>query len=265
MEALRRSKASAGEAPNLPPQRGPSLRSFTLRSLVDLTQESIHPSRRRTPGLDHGRISSPSGPQTRSLASGSLLVFRPALPLVDSYGTLYGGESERGMPRAVTYKLSTQGVDELFVVQPQDLFHAETLAQDALDDYGGCPHAYGVTLTRPGEPLYLAVLASLEVDDHRPPALGTAAWNGDVGVFLDAFLVLVARIPGVLDQEREAVIFAIRLLTLRLQTSISLWEPARGCPTRSRSRRSSARPHNRGGNSRRTTCGKSALLSCNRL
>src|ERR671917_238087 len=137
--------------------------------------------------------------RTRSLASGSLLVFRPALPLVDPYSALYGREPERGMPRAATYELSTQGVDELFVVQIQDLFHAEALAQDAL------------------------------------------------------------------DQERGAVLFAIRLLTLRLQTSISLWEPALGYPTRSRSRRSYARPHNREGNSKRTTCGKSALLSCNRL
>ncbi len=40
MEALRRSKASAGEAPNLPPQSGPSYRSLTVRSLVDLRRES---------------------------------------------------------------------------------------------------------------------------------------------------------------------------------------------------------------------------------
>src|SRR5215212_9801421 len=132
--------------------------------------------------------------RTRSLASGSLLVFRPALPLVEPYGALYGREPERSMPRAAAYKLSTQGVDEFFVVQSQDLFHAEALAQ-----------------------------------------------------------------------ERGAGLLAIRLLTLRLQTSISLWEPALGYPTRSTSRRSYARPHNQGGSSRRTTCGKSALLSCNRL
>ena len=59
------------------------------------------------------------------------------------------------MPSAAAYKLSTQGVDELFVVQLQDLFHAEALAQDALDHDGGCPHAYGVTLTRPREPSIL--------------------------------------------------------------------------------------------------------------
>jgi hypothetical protein len=70
MEALRRSKASAGEAPNLPPQKGPSLRPFTVRSLVDLTQESIHPSQHGTPGLDHGRVGSARGPQTRSLSGG---------------------------------------------------------------------------------------------------------------------------------------------------------------------------------------------------
>ena len=40
MEALSRSKASAGEAPNLPPHSGPSLRSFMICSLVDLTHES---------------------------------------------------------------------------------------------------------------------------------------------------------------------------------------------------------------------------------
>src|SRR5215212_10943952 len=203
--------------------------------------------------------------RTRSLASGSLLVFRPALPLVDPYSALYGREPERGMPRPAAYKLSTQGVDEFFVVQSQDLFHAEALAQDALDDYGGCPHAYGVTMTRPGEPLYLAVVATLEVDDHRSPALGAAAWYGNVGVPSYAFLVLVTRIPGVLDQERGAGPFAIRHLTLRLQTSISLWELALGYPTRSRSRRSYARPHNRGGTSRRNKCEKSAVLSCNRL
>src|SRR3712207_3169754 len=36
MEALIRSKASAGEAPNLPPQSGLLSRSLTLRSLVDV-------------------------------------------------------------------------------------------------------------------------------------------------------------------------------------------------------------------------------------
>src|SRR5829696_6339556 len=246
MEALRRSKASADEAPNLPPHNRPDV--FSPPSLM-----KHH--------VCAGRL---LRQRTRSLASGSLLVFRPALPLVDPYGALYGREPERGMPRAAAYKLSTQGVDELFVVQLQDPFHAEALAQDALDHYGGCPHAYGVTLTRPREPLYLVVVA-LEVDDHRPPALGAAAWHGNICVLLYAFLVLVARITGVLDQERGAVLFAIRLLTLRLQTSISLWEPALGYPTRSRSRRSYARPHNREGNSERTTCGKSALLSCNRL
>src|SRR5919107_4501404 len=247
IEALRRSKVSAGEDPNLPPHNRPDV--FSLPSLM-----KHH--------VCAGRL---LRQRTRSLASGSLLVFRPALPLVDPYGALYGREPERGMPRAATYELSTQGVDELFVVQIQDLFHAEALAQDALDHYGGCPHAYGVTLTSPREPLYLAVVASLEVDGHRPPALGAAAWHGNIGDFLYAFLVLVARITGMLDQERGAVLFAIRLLTLRLQTSISLWAPALGYPTRSRSRRSYEPPHNRGGNSRRTTCGKSALLSCNRL
>src|SRR5918911_394856 len=247
IEALRRSRVSAGEDPNLPPHNRPDV--FSLPSLM---KHHVCAGRLRRR-------------HTRSLASGSLLIFRPALPLVDPYGALYGRESERGMPRTAAYQLSTQGVDELFVVQPQDLLHAEALVQDALDHYGGCPHAYGVTLTRPGEPLYLSVLASLEVDDHRPPALGAAAWYGNVGVLLYTFLVLVARVPGVLDQERGAVLFAIRLLTLRPQASISLWEPALGYPTRSRSRRSYARPHNRGGTSRRTTCGKSALLSCNKL
>jgi hypothetical protein len=182
MEALRRSKVSAGEVPNLPPHNRPDV--FLLPSLM---KHHVCAGRLRRR-------------QTRSLASGSLLVFRPALPLVDPYSALYGREPERGMPRAAAYKLSTQGVDELFVVQPQDLLHAEALVQDALDHYGGCPHAYGVTMTCPSEPLYLSVLASLEVDDHRPPALRAAAWYGNVGVSLYAFLVLVARIPGVLDQ-----------------------------------------------------------------
>src|SRR5215213_3775342 len=203
--------------------------------------------------------------RTWNLASGSLLIFRPALPLVAPYGALYGREPERSVPGAATNKLSTQGVDELLVVQFQDLFHTKTLAQDALDYYGGGPHAYGVTLSGPREPLYLAVATSLEVDDHRPPALGAAARYGNVGVLLYASLVLVTGIPGVLDQERGAVLFEIRLPWFPFQTSIFLWEHARGCPTRSRSRRSYARPHNRAGNSRRTTCGKSALLSCNRL
>src|SRR5215211_5485322 len=247
IEALRRSKVSAGEDPNLPPHNRPDV--FSLPSLM---KHHVCAGRLRRR-------------HTRSLASGSLLIFRPALPLVDPYSALYGREPERGMPRTAAYQLSTQGVDELFVVQPKDLFHADAFAQDALDHYGGCPHAYGVTLTRPGEPLYLAVVATLEVDDHRSPALGAAAWYGNVGVPLYAVLVLVTRIPAVLDQERGAGPFAIRLLTLRLQTSISLWELALGYPTRSRSRRSYAHPHNRGGNSKRTTCGKSALLSCNRL
>src|SRR5215212_8060183 len=182
MEALRRSKVSAGEVPNLPPHNRPDV--FLLPSLM---KHHVCAGRLRRR-------------QTRSLASGSLLVFRPALPLVDPYSALYGREPERGMPRAAAYKLSTQGVDELFVVQPQDLLHAEALVQDALAHYAGCPHAYGVTMTCPSEPLYLSVLASLEVDDHRPPALRAAAWYGNVGVSLYAFLVLVARIPGVLDQ-----------------------------------------------------------------
>src|SRR5215210_2660830 len=42
IEALRISKASAGEAPNLPPQSGPSYRSLTVRSLVDPTRERVH-------------------------------------------------------------------------------------------------------------------------------------------------------------------------------------------------------------------------------
>ena len=79
------------------------------------------------------------------------------------------------MPRAAAYNLSTQGIDELLVVHLEDLFHAETPTQDALDHYGGGSHAYGVALTRPGEPLYLAVVTSLEVDDHGPPALWAAA------------------------------------------------------------------------------------------
>src|SRR5918997_3755763 len=108
------------------------------------------------------------------------------------------------MPRTTAYEVSTQGVDELFVVQLQDLFHAEALAQDVLDHYGGCPHAYGVTLTRPGKPVYLAVVASLEVDDHRPPALWAAAWYGNVGVRGDILLELVAGGPRGVGPERPA-------------------------------------------------------------
>ena len=85
MEALRRSKASAGEAPNLPPHNRPDV--FSPPSLM-----KHH--------VCAGRL---LRQRTRSLASGSLLVFRPALPLVDPYGALYGREPERGMPRAAAY------------------------------------------------------------------------------------------------------------------------------------------------------------------
>ena len=122
------------------------------------------------------------------------------------------------MPRAAAYNLSTQRIDELLIVQVQYVFHAEPLTQDALDHYGGSPHAYGVTLSRPREPLYVAVVTSLEVDDHRPSALGAAAWYGNVGAFLYAFLILVESILGVLDQEiRATLVLASRLPLLRFQ------------------------------------------------
>ena len=215
MEALRRSKASAGEAPNLPPHNLPE---FLPASLMNVEFSGAWPAARLF-------RKAPTTADTRSLASGSLLDFRLALPLVDPYGALYGGEPQRSMPRAAAYNLSTQGVDELFVVQLQDLFHAEALTQDVLEHYGCGSHANGVALTRPGEPLYLAVVAPLEVDDNRPPALGAASWYCDVGFFLYVLLVLVARIPGVLDQERGTIPFTIQRPWLRFQISIFLWEP----------------------------------------
>src|SRR5215204_1381116 len=103
MEALRRSKASAGGAPNLPPHIRPDV--FLPPSLMKLLPPGSCRWRR---GSRLCRQASTAAPADTELASGSLLVFRPALPLVDPYSALYGREPERGMPRAATYELSTQ-------------------------------------------------------------------------------------------------------------------------------------------------------------
>src|SRR5215211_6894260 len=137
-------------------------------------------------------------------------------PLVVSDGTFDGREPQRRVPRAATNNLPAQRVDELLVIEFEDLLHAEALSQDVLDHYRGGPHAYGVTLSRPREPFYLAVVAPLEVDDHRPSALGTAAGDRDVRVFRAVFLVFVAGAPGVLHQERRAALTSLCFQPLSL-------------------------------------------------
>src|SRR5215212_11339700 len=146
-------------------------------------------------------------------------------PLVVSDGTFDGREPQRRVPRAATNNLPAQRVDELLVIEFEDLLHAEALSQDVLDHYRGGPHAYGVALSRPREPFYLAVVAPLEVDDHRPSALGTATGNRHVGVILCAYLVFVAGAPGVLDQERRAVLRSLCFQLLSLYGSANQVAP----------------------------------------
>src|SRR5215203_6245949 len=102
MEALRRSKASAGEAPNLPPQRGLSSLSLTM---VQFTADG------------NGIEASAFG---RQLSACSFWL-RPAYPLlVLPYGGLDGGEAQRGVPGAVPDYVPADGVDELLVVFGED-------------------------------------------------------------------------------------------------------------------------------------------------
>ena len=77
---------------------------------------------------------------------------------------------------------SLPGVDELLVVHLEDLFHAEAFIQDALEHNGGGPMLM-MSPFRSMRASLLAVRRALEVDDHRPPALGATSRYRDVDVF----------------------------------------------------------------------------------
>src|SRR5215211_966461 len=189
MEALRRSNASAGEAPNLPPQRG-----LLLRSLMALQFSG------RLEGRCARVLSSPHLPYSPN---------DPALPgseavlPVSSYGGLEGAEAQSGVADAAPDHIATQLFDEGSVVEVEDLVHREGLVVHLLHDDRSCPHADGIPRPGEGEVFDPVVAIPLEVDDDRAPTLRAAAGHRHVRAFESP---RVARVRGVVHEQRYAVL-----------------------------------------------------------
>ena len=165
MDALRRSKASAGEAPNLPPHRGLLSRPLTnvQFNLIAVTE------RQSLRGAPRGRVG--------DYGAAHLAVRSPVLP----YGGFYGGEAQRGVPGAVTYYVPAQRIDDLLVVHLED----SSMLRSSLRMRSTTMEVAPMLMVSPwpvhDRRLDLAVAVAFEIDGHGPPALGASPRHDDVG------------------------------------------------------------------------------------
>src|ERR687897_1132425 len=201
MDALRRSKASAGDAENRPPQRGFFSLSFMIRQSNGRQRRGAGAlTARPFPPLHRlGGRYAPGTADDRAAPLWPRLLAPPVFP----YGGLEGAQAQSGVAGAAADDVAAQPLDEGPVVEVEDLVHREALVAHLLDGDGGSAYADGVALAGKGEALDPAVAVSLEVDDDRSATLRAATGHRDVRVFQNP---LVSGVTGVLDEQRDTVL-----------------------------------------------------------